>query len=399
MSTEAKSVLAVIGNGFDLELGLKTRYEDFFEWLKESSNTASFLVQYKDTEFSGINFEKNEEAAKSTLDDWWSWHFIRKNSDFSTWSSVEDEIKKVVSNLQVENLQPPTKIGEVDWVNAYDVLRFTKGLYPPQGADNYEWLLSELKKFEELFKSYVVKQVSNDYQESANMLLEKLVRFVIDNEFQSRDFETQIETSCEAEQFAQGQILNFDVSEFLSLKHYRYLLNFNYTLVVWMQPSYPSEEVYEEDRALSQINLHGDIESEIIFGIDETADVPEGAEIFKKTHRKLFQKHSRFKLPNKLDYLLVYGQSLDPADYSYFQSLFDLYDIYGGKTKLFFFIKDKKGNVSEKTNSIYKLFHTYGEDVLGKAKGKNLLHKLLLENRIQIVLTSSIKDFDGNPNG
>ena len=33
MSAENEKVLYVIGNGFDLNLGLKTRYQDFFEYI------------------------------------------------------------------------------------------------------------------------------------------------------------------------------------------------------------------------------------------------------------------------------------------------------------------------------------------------------------------------------
>jgi hypothetical protein len=80
------------------------------------------------------------------------------------------------------------------------------------------------------------------------------------------------------------------------------------------------------------LNLHGNIiDNNIIFGIDETANVAKGAEIFKKTYRKLFLTGLQYDLPETCDYILFFGHSLAKADYSYFQSIFDLYDIYGGK--------------------------------------------------------------------
>lgn len=178
-----------------------------------------------------------------------------------------------------------------------------------------------------------------------------------------------------------------------NLNYDNLLLNFNYFYYFHIF----------RDTKIPEINVHGTIDkNNIIFGIDETADVAKGAEIFKKTYRKLFLTGTQKDLPETCDYISFFGHSLAKADYSYFQSLFDLYDIYGGKTKLIFFVNDQplpdnpyetKENVLEKTNAVYKLIHDYGEGTLGGQKGNNLLHKLLLENRIQIVKVSDIPDF------
>jgi hypothetical protein len=69
---------------------------------------------------------------------------------------------------------------------------------------------------------------------------------------------------------------------------------------------------------------------------------------------------------------------------------------------LIFFVNDRlrndnsglpKENIAGKTNAIYDLMHYYGEKTHDTEKGGNLLHKLLLENRIQIVKTTDIADF------
>ena len=37
----AENVLLVIGNGFDLQCGLDSEYEHFFDWLRESDERAN----------------------------------------------------------------------------------------------------------------------------------------------------------------------------------------------------------------------------------------------------------------------------------------------------------------------------------------------------------------------
>ena len=77
-----------------------------------------------------------------------------------------------------------------------------------------------------------------------------------------------------------------------------------------------------------------------------------------------------------------YGHSLNEADYSYFQSIFDYYNLYGNARVALVFYYSKG---FEQTDSIYRLINTYGTTLPNKAQGKNLMHKLLLENRLKII--------------
>ncbi|MDR1138815.1 MAG: hypothetical protein LBK70_02950 [Clostridiales bacterium] len=103
----------------------------------------------------------------------------------------------------------------------------------------------------------------------------------------------------------------------------------------------------------------------------------------------------------------VFGHSLNPADYSYFQSIFDYYNIYNSDTRLVFCYNSWRNspkithenngmNIScntckyenaekEMIDAVYKLIHTYGTTLSNKDNGKNLLHKLLLERRLSVV--------------
>ena len=77
-----------------------------------------------------------------------------------------------------------------------------------------------------------------------------------------------------------------------------------------------------------------------------------------------------------------YGHSLSEADYSYFQSIFDYYHIYdNSNVSLLFYYSEGY----EQIDSIYKLINDYGKTMINQDQGKNLIHKLLLENRLKII--------------
>lgn len=107
---------------------------------------------------------------------------------------------------------------------------------------------------------------------------------------------------------------------------------------------------------------------------------------FSKTYRKMLNTNAETcilpKKNNRLIEIKFYGHSLSEADYSYFQSIFDYYNIYeNNKVSLIFYYS--KG--FEQTDEVYRLINTYGKTLINKEQGKNLTHKLLLENRLKIV--------------
>ena len=73
---------------------------------------------------------------------------------------------------------------------------------------------------------------------------------------------------------------------------------------------------------------------------------------------------------------------MSEADYSYFQSIFDYYNLYSNNNvSLLFYYSEGY----EQTDAIYNLINEYGKTLSNKEQGKNLLHKLLLENRLKII--------------
>lgn len=110
-----------------------------------------------------------------------------------------------------------------------------------------------------------------------------------------------------------------------------------------------------------------------------------------------FQRVIRPKSSNgaSMGFIKFFGHSLSEADYSYFQSIFDAVDLYGGDTRLVFYYRPhgKKGETEkvmvekarrEVHKNVTKLLAAYGESFDNKDHGKNLMHKLLLEGRLMV---------------
>lgn len=144
--------------------------------------------------------------------------------------------------------------------------------------------------------------------------------------------------------------------------------------------------------------MHGTVEEDnIIFGIDQERIDP-NLDIFRftKTFRqmtetKLATKYDQEILPSKdeVTEIAFYGHSLSSLDYSYFQTIFDYYDLYGSKILLVFYYKVYTGTTKEAieldlADKISKLLYSYSESIDNIKRGKNLMHKLLLEKRLFI---------------
>ncbi|KMQ37989.1 hypothetical protein AAX21_05640 [Oenococcus oeni] len=93
----------------------------------------------------------------------------------------------------------------------------------------------------------------------------------------------------------------------------------------------------------------------------------------------------------EIQIIKVYGHSLDEGDYSYFQSIFDAVDLYGSNIAIYFYYSayaDSDHANDELEYDYFKkvahLFEEYGSTIDNPNHGKNLLHKLILEDRIHI---------------
>ncbi|CAM2731248.1 AbiH family protein [Fructilactobacillus fructivorans] len=166
------------------------------------------------------------------------------------------------------------------------------------------------------------------------------------------------------------------------------ILDFNYT------------NPFSEDSTID--NVHGDT-SQPIIGVDANSIRNDDYFYkFSKTYRIMTRStdNKELILPDDPKNIYFYGHSLAPADYSYFQTIFDHYDIYNSSIKLVFCYSIYDSNKENKIKSnyfeeVYKLMNTYGEST-GTQKGRNILHKMILEGRLMLkeIDTSDLKNIE-----
>ena len=377
--------LYIIGNGFDLYLGLKTSYNNFFEAnnneypvIKE--NMQKYIEKKAKGLFDGaelskvINGTKLPELQNNSI--FLLYLLLEKDNEIEYWNDVEKKIFPCVKELEklseqneesfLKGFRCFTHEYVQDFKQNEEIIRkiiLRKCIQQKKYHEDYNYLV-ELNRFEKEFGNYIA-QINNDLFDIGM------------GTFKDKNIECKVRKIFEVD----NNITNI-------------VINFNYTTYL-EKMDYISE----------MTNIHGTFENPI-FGIDNT-EIGNDREFYYliKTSRVLFNNTIKedFKLPNKIEIskICFFGHSLARADYSYFQSIFDYYDIYNSEVKLEFkyynYIKDdkkltdkeKKERKDEvKSNmhkSVIELMNDYGNTASNKSRGQNLLHKLILENRIKIV--------------
>lgn len=235
-------------------------------------------------------------------------------------------------------------------------------------GNSCSYMLEELYEFENSFSSYIKKNISShkEYNENICKLFHKI----------------------------KGLSKNKNAN----------LLTFNYT-----NPSLYGCHIKKTK------NIHGNIfnksklnHSPIIIGIDsdidpiykENSSDYQNIFSFTKTKRILSMVDDYTNvLDSNIDEIIFFGHSLGEADYSYFQSIFDYYDIYNSNILIkFIFNPRHKSNDSEDTKlkknilklesqsvKVSNLINKYGETLDNINHGNNLLHKLLTQGRLEIL--------------
>lgn len=353
--------LLIIGNGFDLSVGLKTTYKDFFE--KRYSET----LIYNLTDHFKLGHQISEEIKYIPNINFWDVFFLIKYVDVNNldknWSNIEEEIRVFLTNDKINNELGKLSLKKIIASNsngnfdnmhrlkysgyAIRLLMFLDKISNLTKDEFDDFLNSELILFESTFAEYIRNEVmqNNEYNEKSTNLIEALVT---------------------------------DLNE-------THVISFNYTDI-------------QNENLISVENVHGKVDTGIIFGIDYK-DLNYDSEEYKysKTYRKLLSNVSNTHhqaLPTEVKTVKFYGHSLSDADYSYFQSIFDFYDIYESNViiEFFFYVFDegnRKSIVANQLSSVTSLLSIYGGTMGNENHGKNLIHKLLLENRLKITETDS----------
>lgn len=383
MSETIEHNLIIIGNGFDLNCGLNTRYSDFFysriKALKQVDSLFLKSFTSSDHELGKISISEIFTVLNISicplLNAWDIIFLANSSNDTNTrWCDIEEEM---LHFLLPETSHVKTRINFADFdyalkfitrnteerlrnknVNKLNYFLAVYCIQTQKLTDNSDitneklmnWFLHELRLFEVNFQSFVKNQhLESKYYTKAHLLLEKL---------------------------------NFNELKYV-------LLNFNYTR--------PDKDYRKElsKNIINISNVHGNIyDQSILFGIDHVnihySDIVYN---FTKTSRKIFNFQTSTSetgvLSKGIQNIIVFGHSLNNADYSYYQSIFDYCDLYHSNVSLIFnysvFDKSKIEQIkADRFLDVIKLINSYGE-TMNVYHGKNLLHKLMLENRLHIL--------------
>ena len=393
------SQLLILGNGFDVHCGLQSRYRDFFR--------SSIL----DT--IGESFGLNQLQA-GTSGFWESllleYHKINPSDDYK-WCNVEEIIKNTLLAIYFGNNDPE--------LNIHKGLCYKASMYIHKLRATLH--LDELKHIDKFIFEYCVKFISvngGEFKDVLKLLIKHLLEQLINLEQRfCKYIKNQIVCSNDGalnEKYIVDAVnllagltgfacYKFDnLNDFItfgSKKHLIdvfdnlndvFILNFNYTALF---------DILEVESPCYHNNVHGKLcknvcengceKSNIIFGIDDNLIQAQGASselrFFSKTYRKMLSadKYLTALPPNENNPIAIkfYGHSLSEADYSYFQSIFDYYDLYKNSNVSLTFYYSKG---FENYDAVYRLISEYGKSLTNQNQGKNLIHKLLLENRLHV---------------
>ena len=390
--------LIILGNGFDLACKLKSSYFDFFQYHFAEVAKHSTIQNYYERELLNKNFE---DILKKIS--FWDVIFIyeycnQKLNEQSEWNNIEDTIYKVLHYLVSED-------------SSTNLSGATKGL-----LDNFkhyriyysDFIFKELIKFENCFNNYIFEQIDSNNNYFNTFVPQKLSMLIKDDLL-----------GCQ--------------SKNLSILSFNYTLTEENTKNIKISPSdtfmlSTSDELSTPlvDILNTWVNIHGKVDNErihekpIIFGIDlntvnklniNSSECKLEVK-FTKTFRTAINNfsHSTISLPQTIDLITFYGHSLSSADFSYFESIFDMYNLYNSnlklefyygtysflheafvhkieeKSKFFKYFGDYINNQNDQNRqtlmtNVYRLLENYGSS-LNNNHGSNLLHRLLLEGRI-----------------
>lgn len=436
--------LVILGNGFDLASGLPTRYNDFFQYNNEKYKvnlekidgflnlTRSSELDFDDMTYKEIytNIEKDikkhlihdsmfiDMIAKKTKLSIWSLYFWYMNEtlEIYNWSDVETQIAEIIrdkynltsidrnlsineTDILMENykknlIEDTAKVSHLYSNNIYSMFKKEDRF---RYICDYIILKRYLGKYDINYTGILKKELENfeeDFKEYIGYITEKIIK---NNKFAYRINLLLVGDEKSAENKTDGRI---------------FLLNFNYTEFSRKDETDRYHIVLSysgRDIDVTQVNVHGTHHSKILFGIDQSERIKKEFYQFTKTYRKIESSESipniKLPSPNDIDEIIIYGHSLSKADYSYFHSIFDYYNIYGSNIKLKFKYSTHEEPYICKSNHVQKmmeLIKIYGDKMTDTARGDNLVHKLLLENRLSIeeVVLNQLKYNvpDSNPN-
>ncbi|MGT2947714.1 AbiH family protein [Streptococcus devriesei] len=439
--------LIILGNGFDLQCGLKSSYKDFFEYILENKykrrlestwkpalniieNFENYLEEIFNT-FSTRNLFGDYDISEPFIPEMNTWYLIflfEKINANANWSDIEEMIKKYVFQedrectfadilvnavftklfyrkidlkyvLEYKNLEKFSYLIIYQLFYSKRESRFLEEFYSLSTAISKkaeaQASFYEESKLNNLFQNYIEKYYDKFKRIMINFLFSELrdLEFDFQQYILSQELNKKSEYGTNARKLFRTMAKDIESSKFN-------IYSFNYTQP-WFDIDTPLQGLSKH------FNVHGNFSGErngkcyCIFGVDHVGIDPNSLEYrFTKAYRtfELYMSTDYatdndeiFPHPEVIETIKCYGHSLAEADYSYFQHLFDYYDLYNNnKLKLIFYYSDYDGGNPEiikqtHMTNILRLLDRYGETLDNKFHGKNLSTHLIQTSRLKLI--------------
>jgi len=378
--------ILITGNGFDLNLGLPTTYNDFMNILKsiEEAEKLDFDTIYSKTStynkirkyFNKFEFDTNKiEKLKQLIKKNKWYNFFKKEYELDTWVDFEDRIEyalKLIFNdfqetkhqiFQNKSLQrgklDNIKIGfqrnieivgllkDLNIIDGYN--KSIDGKISLSGYESNNLVDYTINIFKiNLNEKFLIKR--NDYY--IDFDFEKIYKYLLD---ELNDFKLIFNYYFEI--FIQPLIDNYKkTSDIGYFKNFDTHYTFNYT------PTF--DKIFGKENQTQF--LHGKIgskENKIVLGISE---IPQELKQYKKyilPFTKYFQKldiNTDYKfilkylnnLPNNYHFYF-WGHSLDKSDEDYINTVFDFVNKINGNKKIIIIYHNKKAKSKLLNNLLY----------------------------------------------
>ena len=235
--------ILILGNGFDLAHGLKTKYSDFLDYCVEKNNKRIIgMINY------GTTF----------IDNIWLQHFITTCNNYGkNWVDLEDEIYRVVLSLnktlldlsggEIEMIFPLTFSIKKDILefNFYKIIDYLKTCNNRLETDKKKYITVETNDFSHLY-FYI-----ENYQGLINFIYDQLRTFV---EMFERYLNEVVMSEIDSEPKYQLSLLQ---SSKPNIKSFLFILNFNYTNT--LTKLYKDTMDSKQKKSIRNFYVHGKI--------------------------------------------------------------------------------------------------------------------------------------------
>lgn len=358
------NTILILGNGFDIAMGRKTKYTDFIEFEKQLfSNSDEKLLEFLKAKNISIEKYKNNLYLR----------FINGNEETlgKNWSNIELMISQLAdaimyfkensSLLYSNQLNRPLKSiiekHKIDWRMSAN---YSSKLYIA-----YTFLsLFDEKGWSFLEREVALDELNNEFIRQLDLLIELLEIYLSYRDF--LDFEVRN---------IKSKLTALDAIRYLS---HAYILNFNYTNT--------SEYLFGTFDTLTHF-IHGRIDLErtfgrintMVFGIeDKENDVNSDLIPYQKYYQRVVKEtgneFEEFFQPRYKDSdeevsilisknIIIFGHSVDPLDKEIFQKCFEL---------------------AEKGEYLYRFIFTYFDEPAKRSIIKNLAIILGKEKLVEL---------------